>query len=94
MPADPAFLTGWVSHNQCVIGHVFGDHSTRGDKGVATDGHATDNRCIGTDGGAAFDDCSLVKMMPGYLRARVGDIGEHAGRSEENIIFNQQTGIN
>src|SRR5947208_1900792 len=94
MPADPAFLPGWVSHNQCVIGHVFGNHSTCGDKGITTDGYSTHYLFIGTYGGTAFDDCYLVKMVPVYLRARVGDIGEYAGRSEENIILNHQTGIN
>ena len=40
-----------------------------------------------------FRSGGLVKRMPVHLRARIGDVGQNARRSEKDIIFDHRARV-
>src|ERR1700729_70997 len=83
-PADPARR---YPRHQSKVGNVFGHHSARSHESVAADGMAAQDRGIGPDGGAAFDQRRPELGLARYRRARIDHIGEHAARAAKDVVF-------
>ena len=94
MAAHPTFLLAGDTDDEGIIGNVLGNDGSGGDEAVAAQGYSADDGGVGTDGGAAANQGLFIKRMAKDLGTRIGDIGQDAGRTEENIIFNFRTGIN
>src|SRR5215467_4453223 len=91
MAAHPAHLTSRVSDDQREVRHVFGHYGTRSDEGISANGRAADDCRICADGAAPLQNRGFVESMPVDLGTRIRDICEHAGRPEEDIVFNRYT---
>src|ERR1051326_3169136 len=73
--------------HQSIGRDIGGDHGAGTDERVLPDGTPTDDRGIGTDAGATPDQRQRVFVLARYVTARGQDIGEHAGRTAEHVIF-------
>ncbi len=73
--------------DKTIIRNVPGDDRPGCDKGIATQGNTTNDCGIGPDGGTAADESPLVEGVPFDLTPGIGDIGQHAGGAEEDVIF-------
>lgn len=93
MPRHPSSLLSWNADDEGVIGNVLGHDGAGGDEGVAADRDPADNRRVCTDRGAAADQGFLIQGMPDHLRTRIGNIGQDAGRTEENVVLDGRTGV-
>ena len=93
MTAHPAGLAARHALDQGIVGHVLGDDGAGGNETVAPEGDPAYNRRVGPDRGSAADQGLLVKALPADLRARVGDVGQHAGGAEENVILDHRARV-
>lgn len=87
MPADPSSLLSRNTYYKCVIRDILCHHSTCCNKSIAPDRNAADDGGIGADGGAATNKSFFIKRVADHLRAGVGDVGQDAGRAEEDVRF-------
>ena len=88
-PADahPADLFGRVAYHQGMIGDILRDHGTGADEGVTTDGVATDDGAVGSQGGAFFDEGGADLVHFGDFRPGIVDVGEDHGWTAEDAVF-------
>ena len=93
MAAHPSMLTSGHTEHEGIVGDIPAYHSAGTDEGVATDRPTADDCGIGTDGGTAPDERALVQRMAVDLGAGVDDIGEDTGRTQEDIILDDDTGV-
>lgn len=93
MGTHPAQLTRWVAHHQGISRDGFGDHRSSPDEGERSNVVSTDDGGIGTNGGS-FSNTGGRVLAPAVDGASgVGDIGEHAGRPEEDILFTNHPSV-
>ena len=88
----PSFINApnpscWHSCHEGVVFHVFGDDGACCYHGVLADGDAADYGAVGSQRGAFSDQGLLIYSVDGIFRSRHGDVGEHAARSAEDVVF-------
>lgn len=93
MTRHPAALLAWHAQNHSVVWDILGDHRAGRDKAITTEGDTANDGRIGSNSGPASDQSLLVEGTPVHLRTRIADIGENAGRAEEDVIFNGCAGV-
>src|SRR5581483_50699 len=94
VPAHPTFLPGGIAHDQRVIRNIPGNCRAGSNKGVAANRDAANKSRVGPDGRPPTDKGLFVQGMPVDLGSRVTNVREHAGGSEEDVIFNDDPGVN
>ena len=94
MAAHPADLSCWCADDQRVVMDILGHDGTSSDERVAPDGHAGNNRGICTDRAPAPQHGLLIKRVADNLGSRIADVGQNAGRTEENVVFDLRSGVN
>ena len=92
MGTHPAHLTRWVAHHQCISRDGFGDHRSGADEGERSNVVPTDDGGIGSDGCAALNESFFVETSTNHLGPWIGDVGQHTGWPEEDIVFNGGAG--
>ena len=90
---DPAALPAGDSHDESIVGNVFGDNGTSGDEAITTQGDAADDGGVRSDAGAPADQGGLVKAATADLGAGIGDVGQDAGGAKEDIVLNGRAGV-
>ena len=91
---DPADLDGGIANNQRVGVDRFGDHCAGADEGKFANVVSADDGGIGADGGPAFHGSFGIFASSDDCTSWVDDIGEDAGRAEEDIVLAGDAGIN
>src|SRR6185436_6321195 len=89
MAAHPARATGSNACDEGIVRDVMGNHGAGAHEGVATDGHAADDGSVGADGGAPADARRLDEGAAIDRSARVDDVREDGGRSQEDVVLDQ-----
>src|SRR6185437_12757084 len=85
--AHPADSTGGHAHHQGIRRYVRGHHGTRADEGVLTERHTTDDCRVRANGRAALHPRLAVLVLAGHVAAWVHDVGKHARRPTEYVVF-------
>lgn len=85
--ADPSMKAGGITIDQGKVGNILRNHRPSTDKGILADGMTTDNSGIGANGGPLFNQGRLKFVSSRYVAAGTDDIGEGAGRTAKNVVF-------
>src|SRR5258708_21737640 len=93
VPAYPAAHPARCSEHEGVVGDATRHDGARGDEAVAAEGDAADDRGVSANGGAPANERRLVEIAPGDLRAGIGYVGQHAGRTEEDVVLDRRAGV-
>src|SRR5580700_9501284 len=93
MAAHPTLTARGHTQHQPIVGHVTDYYRPGADKSVPSDGGSANDGRVGADRGPAADQSPFVKMVPQDLRAGIVDVGEHARRSAEDIVFQDGAGV-
>jgi hypothetical protein len=91
--AHPALEFAGNPGHQGVIRNNTLDDGARRDKCESADGGSAYDRGVGADGSAVTHQRAGVLVMSHDFRAWIGDIGEDAGGTAENIILELDAGI-
>ena len=87
----PAHLAGGDAQDQRIGSHVLSDHRAGAHEGITPDAMATDDRGVGADRGALFDQGRLVRVLAGDGAAGIDHIGENGTGADEHIVFTHDT---
>ena len=94
MAAHPAVEPSGHADDERVIRHVGSDNGAGGDEGIASECYPADDGGVGADGGTTPDHGGFIKIPALHLAAWVGHVGEDAARTEKDIVFNDDAGVN
>ena len=84
---------GGISCDRGVWGDIAGDDASRADGGEFTDGDSAEERDIGTDGGAVFDEGFLAEPIGGGLERACGVSGAGAVIVDEDHAVADENGV-
>ena len=92
--ADPAYLTCRNSGHQSVVLYIGGHHGAGAYHGAAADGMTAHYRAVRTEGRALAHARTRVNPVHRKVRPRGVYVGEHAGWTAEDIVFQLDTFVN
>ena len=93
VPPHPAFAAGRHPYHQSVVRHVSSHHRPGPDKRVTPEGSSANDGCVGANAGPATHPGGLVFAPPNNLGARVNHVGEHARGATEDVVFENDPGV-
>ena len=89
-PTDPH---GWYPRHKCELRYVSNHDGSGGNEAIFSKRVAANNGRVSTDGSAPLDKCSAEFVPAHNLRAGIRDIGEHAARPAEHVVFELDASI-
>src|ERR1017187_5288155 len=93
MPAHPGGAASGDTHHQGVFRHILGHDGAGGNKRISANGRAAHDGRVGADRGAFADDRLLVHVPAHDFAARIDDVGQNAGRPEEDVVLDDGAGV-
>ena len=86
--AHPSDLARRVADHQRVVRHILRHHRTGADEGITADGDPAHDGGVGADRAAPLESAwSHISEWRFTWERGIGDVGQHAGRAEEHVIF-------
>ena len=82
-PAHPSRIANHQSEGR----HIAGHHRSHADHRPLANAHPWPDRGVGADGRAAADHGLFVKAAPHHLRPGIGDIRQHAGGPQKDVVL-------
>lgn len=87
MAAHPPFLLGWHTDNKTVFRNILRYHSACRHEREPPERRATDDGGVCPDAGATPNGGVLVECLSFDLAPWIGDIGQRASGTKENIVL-------
>src|SRR5207249_2550359 len=93
MPTHPADLTRRVAHDQREVRDALGDHRAGSDERIPPNRGPADDGGVRANRAPALQPDDLVERVSIHLGSRIGDIGQHAGGSEKDVVFDDHARV-